>query len=272
MVLGMLFSWLRPVNAVDAAAQGRRLPPPPKEISTAALIDGVDWHIYIKDLHTNEMLLQLNADQVMHPASLIKVPIAVLVLAELQGDKMPIADMPVRGIKKQTYDQLISSMIVRSVEPSADILESYIKGAAFNITLLQDWGLKNTVLTPRRSTAADLGLLLEKLYRGELLNAEYTDYLLAKMSEYTPTDDEYLGVIKNRFPDSILYNKRGTLLAPVIVADMGILHTDTADYVIVISGNKQNTGPTFEEIKASLETFARHLALYLHGRTLDALP
>lgn len=262
-LLSLTLSLLLIGSSIRTEVPRRRFPPAPKEINTEGLIDGVFWHVYIKNITTGEILLTQNSDQVMHPASLIKVPIAALVLAELQGDEVPIANLPTHGIKKHTYDQLISGLIVRSEEPAADILETYIKLAAFNLPLLQEWGLKDTILTPRRSTANDLGLLLEKLYKGELLNKDYTAYLLGKMNEYTPTDDQYLGVMKKRLPDSVFYNKRGTLLAPVIVADMGILHCQSADYVIIVWGNKKDIGPTFEEMKASLETFARQLAFYL---------
>lgn len=154
-----------------ASAPARRIYPLPEHIiDSSALIDGVSWHAYIKDLTRSKVILTLNADQSMHPASMIQVPLAILLLEHVQAKGRTIPGMQTKGFDGGTYDQLIASMVVASEEGAAGLVEKFIQEDSKNFNLLQQWGLTHASLKPRRSTSRELGLIKEKLYQGELLN------------------------------------------------------------------------------------------------------
>ena len=126
---------------------------------------------------------------------------------------------------------------------------------------LDGWGLVNTKYDPRTSTASELLNSLELLDTGTALNRENTQYLLNLMDAFTENDQILLGKFNTQLPECEFQNKRGTMLNPTIVADMGILKCGENSWFLVVAGTPSvDSSATFEDIQASIESFAATFA------------
>jgi len=225
------------------------------------LIAGVDWYILIQDAKTGETLFERNANAPFPPASMIKIPTAMAVLSILQDQGRTLEDLKTTGINGRNFDSLLEAMVVRSEESATDALEYFARGENQLRKKLDGWGLTNTKYDPRTSTALELLTSLQLLNTGAALNEENSQYLLDLMSVYTENDQILLGKLKDQLPECVFMNKRGTMLNPTIASDMGILTCGNHSWYLVVAGTPAiDSTATFEDIQASIETFATALA------------
>ena len=225
------------------------------------LIPGVDWYILIRDANTGNNLFERNADSSFPPASMIKIPTAMAVLSILQDQGRTLEDLKTTGINGRNFDSLLEAMVVRSEESATDALEYFARGENQLRKKLDSWGLVNTKYDPRTSTASELLNSLELLDTGTALNRENTQYLLNLMDAFTENDQILLGKFNTQLPECEFQNKRGTMLNPTIVADMGILKCGENSWYLVVAGTPSvDSTATFEDIQASIESFAATFA------------
>ncbi len=226
----------------------------------------VDWFILIKDLENDKVLLAQNPDQSFNPASMIKVPLAMVVLAKSQEQGRSLENLQNIGIEGRSFHALLHAMIVHSEEHATEILEYYARGDDFLATTLTAWGFKETFFDPRRSSCEDLAKALEAIHKQSILDEEKSVYLLNLMLEQTENDSKYLGVLTHLLPGSTFANKRGTMGNPTIVADHGLLAYQGKTYLIIIAGTPNaNDTANLETIGASIERFAEVLAGEIKG-------
>ena len=225
------------------------------------LIPGVDWYILIRDANTGNNLFERNADSSFPPASMIKIPTAMAVLSILQDQGRTLEDLKTTGINGRNFDSLLEAMVVRSEESATDALEYFARGENQLRKKLDGWGLVNTKYDPRTSTASELLNSLELLNTGTALNRENTQYLLNLMDAFTENDQILLGKFNTQLPECEFLDKLGTMLNPTIVADMGILKCGENSWYLVVAGTPSvDSTATFEDIQASIESFAATFA------------
>ncbi len=227
-----------------------------------ALIDGVEWYIGI-EAEDGKRLFTLNTQESFAPASMIKIPIALVVLKilEYRGDTLEVIRK--YGIGRN-FSELLEAMVVRSEEPATESLEYFARGENRLRNYLDWWGLEHTTFDPRRSTVEDLLLSLKLINTQAALNEEFSTYLLDLMSTYTENDQILLGVMMDQLPQCVFYNKRGTLLNPTIVSDMGMLKCGEKTWYLVIAGTPAvESTATFEDIQASIEEFGKVFGGYI---------
>ena len=228
------------------------------------LIEGVDWYIVIQDANSGEVLFERNPTTPFPPASMIKIPTAMAVLSILEDQGRTLEDLKINGINGRNFDSLLEAMVVRSEESATDALEYFARGENQLRKTLDGWGLTNTKYDPRTSTANELLVSLKLLHTGAALNEENTQYLLNLMSVFTENDQILLGKLTDRLPDCLFLNKRGTMLSPTIVSDMGILSCGERSWYLVVAGTPSvDSTATFEDIQASIEIFAAGFASLL---------
>jgi len=221
------------------------------------LIAGVDWYILIQDASSGEILFERNPDSPFHPASMIKIPTAMAVLSILEDQGRTLEDLKTTGINGRNFDSLLEAMVVRSEESAADALEYFARGDNQLRKKLDGWGLISTKYDPRTSTARELLSSLILLNTETALNQENTQYLLTLMAAYSENDQILLGKLTDQLPDCEFLNKRGTMLGPTIVSDMGILRCGEQSWYLVVAGTPSvDSLATFEDIQASIEAFA----------------
>jgi hypothetical protein len=225
-----------------------------------ALGDSAYWRIYVRDINSGEVLYESLPNQKFHSASMVKPPITLVALEILEGKGFQTSDFSEKGFNGRTFDQLFNAMVVLSEEDATETLLEFIRQNGGEKKILEGWGLKETNFEPRRTTVLDLDIFLNGLYQNRFISPEFHNYLLTLMKEETENDSAYLGVISEVFPDARISNKRGLLLSPTIVSDMGIVEFEDRAYSIVISSSlKQNGSATYEALQKSLEDFVREL-------------
>lgn len=216
--------------------------PSTEQQALAARLDSVisatggKWNILIETL-AGETIYARRPDECIQTASTIKVAIGMLTFEFLEEFsegtfEEKLQRGPIYNIMEndRSYEQLLWAMLVLSEEYATDILYENIHKSPMNQTaILEAWGLTNTSLTQRQSTARDMNILLRSLYAGTSLNESARQYLLNLLAEYSENDDLRLGRMNELSKEKLLpYNKRGSLLNPLlIVADSGIaIHND----------------------------------------------
>lgn len=234
------------------------------------LISGVDWYILIQNANTGEILSERNAETPFPPASMIKIPTAMAVLSILEDQGRTLEELKTNGINGRNFDSLLEAMVVRSEESATDALEYFARGDNQLREKLDAWGLTNTKYDPRTSTASELISSLKLLKTGVVLNEVNTNYLLNLMGVFTENDQILLGRLNNLLPECEFLNKRGTMLNPTIVADMGILKCgEQSWYLVVASTPAAGSTATFEDIQASIESFALEFASLVESQVIS---
>ncbi len=203
------------------------------------------WHGSIQH-YNGPMLYQFNPYAAFHPASTIKIPIAMAFFHWLEGESIPNWNsyLAESGVKRRTYAQLLEAMLVDSEEDATQILVDLL-GKPWLDDLWESWGLTSTRIDPRRSSASDVLACLNALYAGDWISTPARTRILDLMATYTSNDDARLGLLRPDLPTATrIYNKRGSLVEwPRIVADSGILQLPGADapaYLFTLHGVGKN--------------------------------
>jgi hypothetical protein len=230
---------------------------------------GGEWHFYIKEMG-GEVLYARGERDILHPASVIKVAIAMLFFKALENEVHP-ADLgsylKEHGTDGRSYDQLLQAMLVKSEEPAAESLLSWSEDRLRVANILTGWNLPDTQLEPRRTSLTDLERIFTALYTEEWLSADASRYILARMSEYTMNDDLRLGMIRScQAEGEGFFNKRGTLTeGRLIVGDAAIIERAGKVYfVAVFAYQAPQTAPqtTYERLEAGMGNFAAIFCRY----------
>ena len=192
---------------------------------------------------------------------MIKIPLAMLVLHGLESQGYSPAELQTLSFGTKTLDRLLTDMVVLSDEDAAAALLIYANNLKVGAATLRDWGLVDTGLNPRQSTAVDLARALEGLYSAEFLGEPMRDYLLGLMAARTENDSLYLGPLSELLPGAVFYNKRGTSATPPIVGDMGILEYQGKAWIVVLSGRPDElVGSSYTALENSISEFGKVLA------------
>lgn len=228
------------------------------------LASPAEWFGAIRKVGGPNLYL-FNPHEAFHPASTIKVPIAMAFYSRLETDQIEdwenyIAD---HGVQGRTYAQLLESMIVNSEEEATQILVEFL-GNGFLIDTWDTWGLQATQADPRRSSATEITHTLEQLYRGKWISEDSRAHLLRLMSTYTQNDDVRLGLLRPQLPsEATIYNKRGSLVDwPRVVGDSGIIELTSQALIFSLHGVGKNAAG-YEELEATLTEAILLLGDYL---------
>ncbi len=233
------------------------------DIDTIVDQAGGDWHILVQEVGGSRIYTRLSRDE-LHPASVIKIPIAALFLKSIEKNLSvsPSAILE-EGIDGRSFQQLLRSMVVDSEEPATDSLLLALEGSKFDIPkTLESWNIHNTDIFDRRSTVRDMEVLFEGVYSGHFLGQAGQGILLDLMSIFTPNDDTRLGVLRHLLPDGYhFYNKRGTITADFLVAaDSALLTFSTAQgnkaFFMGVFGYQGQKITTYEKLDQAIRDIA----------------
>jgi hypothetical protein len=246
--------------------------PPGNSASMATFLDpvlaeGGIWHAVIR-APDGSIQYSHEAADIVHPASVIKVPLAMATMAWLQKQYPSLA----KGLSYgpvgagRSYDQLLRAALVVSEEDAAQILEQNLiqKVGVKKLTEeLTGWGAPETSFVPRRSSAEEMCNVLSALYDRHEPSYEASQLILGWMAAKTSGDSVRLWRLADVLPEgSTIYNKRGSLTDPMIVADAGIIEIpQKGAYKICIFGYPDGK-TTFEDLDRIIGDFA--LEWYAH--------
>lgn len=228
------------------------------------------WYAAIKKVD-GAVLYQFNPYEPFHPASTIKVPMALAFYHWLESER-PLdwqTYIDESGTQGRTYAQLLEALIVESEEDATQVLGDFL-GNSYLEKIWAVWGLKNTRIDPRRSTATELNYVFEQLYQGSWITPASREHLLNLMSTYTSNDETRLGRLRKQLPaGSVIYNKRGSLVDwPRVVGDSAIIQLGAQSkhnaYVVSLHGlGKGQAG--YEELEATLAAATATFGSFLGG-------
>lgn len=226
------------------------------------------WFATVKKVN-GPYVYQFNPYEPFHPASTIKMPIAMAFYHWLETEAPADwqAYIEERGVAGRSYAQLLRAMIVESEEEATELLVEQL-GAEYLHTTWQAWGLAYTRVDPRRSSATELVAAFERLYAGHWLATGSRAHLLDLMATYTSNDEARLGRLRGQLPaGSAFHNKRGSLVDwPTVVGDSAIFQLGPAEkrraYVVSVHAvGKEAAG--YEELEATLDQAVNAIGRFL---------
>ena len=249
--------------------------PGPQEIALAQAVDGIvekyggDWRIYIKEIG-GPVVYARRERYTLHPASVIKVPIAMLFFKSLeQAGVIDYTPELKKGVDGRSYQQLLKAMLVNSEEKAATSLEQDILTRRLDeFSVLESWGAPHTYIAIRQSTAYEMAILFEGLFSGRCVEAAPRQMILDYLAVYSSGDNTRLGVIRKHLPDGYpFYNKRGTITAGLlVVADTAIVKLPTRHgdklYVIAAFAYQGKNATTYNRLETALGILANQLWQY----------
>lgn len=206
-----------------------------------------EYGIYIKNLKTGETYTK-GEHQAFEPGSLYKIWVMGAVFEKVREGKIKLDDEIsanvaelnkefeidkedaelTEGILNFSISSAIEQMITISHNYAAMVLTKKV-GRANITSFMKNYGLLESSLgPPLKSSAYDLGNLFEKLYKGEVVNAEYSEKMLDILSRQK---------ISDRIPK---YLPAGTKVAHktgdlgYFENDAGIVYAPKGDFIIVV--------------------------------------
>lgn len=141
-----------------------------------------------------------------------------------------------------TANEAIEKMITISDNYAALLVAS--RAGSFAVTnFLKDYELKNSNFRqPPKTTASDMALFFEKLYKGEIIDQEYSVRMLEILKKQTLNDR----IPKYLSSDIGIAHKTGEL--GEFKHDAGIVFTKNGDYIIVVLSKTKDPYGTAERI------------------------
>jgi hypothetical protein len=222
------------------------------------------WRILVQEIDGSTIYAR-RPDKILHPASVIKISIAMDLLQWLDKEPDKTLDESLSKIVKgRSLENLLHAMIVNSEEEATEILRVYLEGQPSHSieNTLQSWGVWHTTTGLRRTTAEDTSILLWGLYQGSFLSPAARTKLLNYMAEYTKKDEIRIGVLRSVLPPGChIYNKRGTITEGIlIVADAAIIEVPDGEnpgmlkaYILVFYGYRGDKGGDYAELETAIE-------------------
>lgn len=201
------------------------------------------WGVYVEELTSGESVA-IRSEEVFHPASTIKVGIAMDLLYWMERHPaVKWTNGPQAG--QRSFSQLLEAMLIKSEESATVRLAAFLDAQPgyHLVDRWQAWGVTHTTFIPRRSTPADLARLLELLFKEEVLTPESSARILSIMRAPKRSQSERIGSGLPAEVRATLANKTGTTFenGAGVVADTGIVEAQGKVLVIVVLGNKTSS-------------------------------
>ncbi len=210
---------------------------------------GGKWFIQIQD-DNDKIIYAKNSDLVHHPASIVKIPIAMSFVDFMEKN-------PSRTETTKYYDTLLKRMLVYSDEQATSTIIQIMSSNRYDaIGQLKKWGAYNTQFTPRKTTASDVVKLLTMLYKGGVLSDANREKLLEYMGTITVNDSTLIGA--SLPTDAEMFNKRGTVAEGITVGGdsaIVVLADNRGVYIYILGQPQEGDGLTYEKAVTVIETF-----------------
>lgn len=191
----------------------------------------------------------VNENTVFYPASISKLPIAILILRDLENKKLNLTDKIELKEANKAYesDEMFSQptgsffpisvylkkMISQSDNTAMTTLEEILGGSERINTRTKNELKVNLSRSPQITTGKDIGKLLENLYKNNYLNSQNTEYLIEMMVDVA-------NWLQDRIPKGLpsgieVAHKVGQIETDggVVFADCGIIFGKKKDFILV---------------------------------------
>jgi beta-lactamase class A len=224
------------------------------------------YSIYFKDFNSGKEF-GIDANQINTAASVNKVPIvAALYLLNKEGkidldDRVTIQQSDVQDYgtgsiryqeMPQTYSlrNLAKLALKESDNTAAHVIE--IKIGEDNVQkLVNSWGMKQTNMIDNKTSAQDMSIIFQKIYKGEIADSANTKELLDFM-----TDTDFEDRIPKELPSNVtVYHKTGD--EEGYVHDVGLVKTEKGIYYLGVltsdvGGKEEETKSTIGQVSKKI--------------------
>lgn len=217
------------------------------------------WSLYLKDLSTGNVI-SIN-DRPQESASLIKLYVMGAVMQQIQDQELEMNDT-IRSLLNDMItvsDNSATNELVRYLDPDHNHkngmkkVNAFIEAQGFTNTHeyngLEDSSLWYSLDTPNITSAKDCGVLLERIYQGELVS-----HLASRQMEDLLLDQEITYKIPSTIPaESTVANKTGE--TSDCENDAAIVYTPKGDYILCIMSyelTNKNSAVTYLREMSSL--------------------
>ncbi len=183
--------------------------------------------IVVKDLTTGQTAT-INADQQFTSASLYKLFVAQRILQRIDLGQLSYG-AAAGGGSGSNIDGCLTVMINVSDNTCGRALGSILGWGSQDQALAMEGYKQTTLATPQKTSAADVAMLLGRLYSGTLVSAN--------------SGDKFMGLLKdqrvnNRLPQglpagTVIAHKTGDLDG--VVHDAGIVYGSKTNYLVVVT-------------------------------------
>ncbi|MBI3343232.1 serine hydrolase [Candidatus Gottesmanbacteria bacterium] len=206
-----------------------------------------NYSVYVKDLGS-PFAMGINETVIFTAASVNKVPIVAALYyyagkGEIDLDErvtIQAADVQDFGSGSIRYDPpgsvyAIKTLAKLAIEQSDNtagyVLGTYTIGLDKIQSLMTQWGLTQTDMVNNKTSNHDMGVLFEKMYKGEVTNPASTKEMLAFFKD-TDFEDRLPALLPK---NTSVYHKIGNEIA--VMHDVGIVTDGKATYYIGVFSN-----------------------------------
>ena len=231
-----------------------------------------DISMLVKNLSSNEILLNYNEEKIYPSASIIKIPIMIEALSkadDLQipllskikikdSDKVDFSIITEQNLTQCTVLELITWMIIDSDNTATNVLIDLLAMDKIN-ERINSLAMKDTKLQRKMmdfeaikegknnyTSLKDMLVVMEGLYRGKIINKEVSKRAIDIMKNQRDNS-----MLKRYITENVVVaNKTGEL--DNLNNDVGIFYTKRADYFIGIFVHKAQNNQKAHEIIGKL--------------------
>lgn len=228
--------------------------------------------VIVKDLNKDKWILKIKENKIFQSASIIKIPIMVEVLRQIEEgkyfldekiridnkDKVDFSIISELDVEEYSILDLITLMIITSDNTATNILIDLVGYDDINNSM-EKFGLKNTKLSRKMmdfqgikegrrnlTTIGDMAHILEALYNGKILKPDYSKLALNIMKRQTHRDL----IPRHLEEDLVIANKTGGLSG--LNHDIGIVFSKKMDYIIGVFTEKGNSNLINKELVGNI--------------------
>lgn len=233
---------LESIQAAETKAEQAKTPVAPKpsfdsvlqqKLEAFAASAGGPVGISVKHLGSG-LANQISANNVFTSASLYKLFVAKQIYERADIGTLDL-DAP-SGVAGKTIEQCVKIMIDISDNSCGSALGDKVGWGKQNGALNSEGYVGTSLQALQKTTAADVALLLERLYKGELLEPETSLLYLTHLKQQR---------VNNRLPlglpaGTVIAHKTGDLYG--YLHDAGIVYSPGGDYVIVMTSGPWKSG------------------------------
>ena len=220
-----------------------------------------DYGVQITGLRSGKQV-SLNAETTLPPASVSKLPYALLVLRDVQNGVISLEDKyPILGVTKAypsdalyhvrsgtqlSFRELLTYLVHASDNTAMMTLERYLGGRdAFNERVRTELGVE-LFRDPHETRAAEVGKLLSGVWAGDYLDFYHNHFLIYELMgrTYQAFDDRIVDGVKE-YDDIFVAHKIGSINSRetgFTYHDAGIIYGPWDDLAIVVL-NQNTTQP-----------------------------
>lgn len=266
-------------ESVLAAIEDKKNDNPIELIARKSLLDGSgEYGVVVKNLKTGQNY-SYNPEKEFQSASLYKLWVMGVAFQKIKNGQIseseiltgnidafdqilnettPTPTATPSGEPTPTEEKKVSYSVSDAIEKMITVSDNYAalfvasRSGSFAVTnFLKEYEFENSNFRqPPKTTASDIALFFEKIYKGEIVDENYSAKMLDILKKQTLNDR-----IPKYLPDDIeVAHKTGEL--GEYKHDAGIVYSRKGDYIIVVLSKTKNSYNAVEKIaKFSKEIF-----------------